>query len=419
MLRPYQQRAVDQLEDGDLLVSPTGTGKSVMLAEIARREADAGGLVLAVAHRHELIHQLSNTFRSAWLTPEINVLVRSIQELRMQPPVEGVTLLLWDEAHHCMGDDWARLRTEQYPRARLVGATATPERGDGRALSIFKRIVQTISVRQAIEAGYLVAPTVLRPERALAPGELAQDPVDAYLEHARGTKAIAFFPNVQLAVEAACRFRETVPAAAIWGDMPAKDRLAVIQRFQRGELLVLTSVNVLTEGFDVPETETCILARGFGTSGGYLQAVGRVLRPAAGKHRALVLDLRGASHDHGDPDDDRSFHLEGKGIRRPGDDTDVRFCPVCGAPVASSECKQCGHAGEMKLRRPRVLGLPLERFAHIRKDDDDARAKRLARWMGECRAKGWKEGRALHRFKGAYGDWPTRSLVDRARALTS
>lgn len=419
MLRPYQQAAVDALEDGDLIVSPTGTGKSVILAEIALREAAAGGMALVVAHRHELLGQLSNKLREAFLSPEINVLVRSIQELRNQPPIEGVTLLLWDEAHHCMGDDWMRLRTEQYPRARLAGFTATPERGDGRGLSLFKRIVQTISVKDAIAQGYLVPPVVLRPDRALGPGELAMDPVDAYLKHARGTKAIAFFPTVQLAIEAACRYRETVPAAAVWGDMPAKDRLAVLQRFARGELLVLTSVNVLTEGFDVPETECCVLARGFGTSGGYLQAVGRVLRPAPGKTRGLVLDLRGCSHEHGEPDDERTYHLAGRGIRRACEGDEVRFCPVCGAPTVSKECEQCGHTGEMRLRKPRVLGLPIDRFARVRADDDDAQAHRLAKWMGECRAKGWKEGRALHRFKGAYGDWPARSLVTRARALTS
>jgi superfamily II DNA or RNA helicase len=421
VLRPYQLAPIEGLEDGDLIVSPTGTGKSVILAEIARREVDAGGLALAVAHRTELLGQLSNKFRDAWLTPELNVLVRSIQELRLAPPIPGVTMLLWDEAHHAAGDDWMRLRTEQYPRAKLVGFTATPERGDGRGMGSagFRRIRTTISVKEAVAAGYLVKPDVIRPSRALAPGELAQDPLDAYLEHARGTRAISFHPNVQLAIEAACKFREHVPAAAVWGDMPSKDRVAVLQRFARGELLVLTSVNVLTEGFDVPETETCILARRFGTRGALVQAGGRVLRPAPGKTRGLILDLCGVTHDLGELDDDVTYHLEGRGIRRPSDEIDVRFCPVCGAPVVGKECDQCGHAGEMKLRRPRVLGLPMERFARVRQDDDDARAARLSRWLGECRAKGWKEGRALHRFKGAYGDWPSRELVTRARSLTS
>lgn len=418
MLRDYQARAVSDLRDGDLLVSPTGTGKSVMLGEIATREAAEGGLVLAVAHTRELIGQLSSTFRAAFLTPELNVLVRTVQELRNQPPIEGVTMLLWDEAHHCMGDDWARLRTEQYPRAKLIGATATPQRGDGRGLgAFFKRIIETISVREATARGFLVPATVLRPERFLGPGELAQDPVDAYLAHARGKKAIAFFSSVEQAIEATCRFRDHVPSACVWGEMPADERRAKVAAFARGELLVLTSVDVLTEGFDVPDVEVCILARGFGTRARYVQAVGRVLRPAVGKDSALVLDLRGVSHEHGEPDEPCTYHLDGLGIRRPSDGPDVRFCPVCGAATKRSACEACGYSGELRRRKPRILGLALDRFARVRLDDDDARAKRLSRWLKECWAKGWKDGRALHRYKAAYGDWAPSSLVKRAREM--
>ncbi len=417
-LRPYQAVAVDQLEDGDLLVSPTGTGKARMLAEVARREVDGGGVPLVVAHRAELIHQLSNTLRDAWLTPEINCWVRTIQELRKNGGPRA-SLLLWDEAHHSVSDDWVQLKTKQYPNAKLVGATATPERGDGRGLGgLFKRIVTTISVREAIAQGFLVQPTVLRPDRLLGPGELAQDPVQAYLDHAKGTKAISFFPTVQLAVQAACRFRDAgVTAAAVFGDMPIEHRRKTIQLFALGAIQVLTSVNVLTEGFDVPDVETCILARGFGTAGAFIQAVGRVLRPAPGKTRALVLDLRGCSHEHGEPEDERTYHLEGRGIRRAGDEIDVRFCPVCGAPVTNSACEQCGHSGEMRMRPPRVLGLPIDRFARKRAENEDDQAKTFARWLQEARNKGWKNGHAFHRFKAVYGAPPSRAVQQAAMRI--
>jgi DNA repair protein RadD len=419
-LRHYQARVVDDIRHGDLIVSPTGTGKSVMLAEIASRCVAAGGIPLVVAHRVELIHQLSNTFRAAWLTPEVNVFVRSIQELR-RGNAPKATMLIVDEAHHLPSDDWSQLISEQYPQAFLVGATATPERGDGRGMGSvgFRRIVTTLTTRDAIEQGYLVKPDVLRPDRALGPGELAQDPVVAYRDHAMGTKAISFRPSVEIAVQMACRFRDElgIKAAAVWGDMLAKDRQRIIAEFASGKLQLLTSVAVLTEGFDVPSVETVILARGYGTAGGMLQAIGRGLRLAEGKTRCLVIDLRGVTHQHGEPDDERTFHLEGRGIRRPSDDIDVRFCPVCGSPVAGAECELCGHSGEMRLRPPRVLGLPIDRFARVRSDDEDQQAARLSRWMSECKAKGWKEGRALHRFKGAYGSFPAREVVTKARLL--
>ncbi len=417
-LRPYQAAAVRQFQDGDLFVSPTGTGKTKTLCAFAFMLAEQRENVLWVAHRRELVHQASEALRDAWMVPEANVWVRSIQELRQGGALPPATWLFVDEAHHLPSDDWSQLRTAQYPNAKLLGATATPERGDGRGMgSLFSRIVSTITTKEAIAGGYLSPAEVLRPERALGPGELALDPVDAYLKHAPGTKAIVFAPTVDLAIQYATRFRDHVPAGAVWGDLAAKDRARIVADFSEGRTRVLTSVNVLTEGFDVPDVETVILARGFGSVGGYLQAVGRGLRPSAGKKRCLVLDLRGCSHDHGDPDDDRTFHLEGRGIRRPGDDVDVRFCPVCGAPTASAECEQCGYSGALRLRPPRVLGLPLDRFARVRADDDDARARRLSRWLGECRAKGWKEGRALHRYRAAYGEWATAVVMQQARAL--
>lgn len=417
-LRPYQAAAIADLQDGDLLVSPTGTGKTRMLCAMAEREAHGGGFALWVAHRHELLHQASQALRDAWLTPEMNVLVRSIQELRKGVPIPGVTLLIWDEAHHAPSDDWSQLRLIQYPLAGFIGATATPERGDGRGMgSMFKRIVETITVRDAIDQGYLVQPTVLRPARPLASGELAQDPVDAYLEHARGTKAIVFCSGVEIAIEYATRFRDYVPTAAVWGDMPAEDRKKKLAAFARGELLVLTSVSILTEGFDVPDVETCILARGFGTAGGYLQAVGRVLRPSVGKTRALVLDLRGTSHDWGDPDEPRSFHLEGAGIRRPSDGVDVRFCPVCGSPSAATACETCGYEGELRRRKPRVLGLPLDRFARQRQASTDEQIKALAQYIHLGRTKNYKIGWAIKRWEAVHGRSVTWELKRDAMKL--
>ncbi len=417
-MRPYQQEAVSQLGDGDLLVAPTGTGKTRMLCEWAHVQISQGRRVLWVAHRNELLHQASNALRDNFLSPEVNVWVRSIQELRVKAGPRADVVVV-DEAHHLPSDDWSQLRTAQYPDAILVGATATPERGDGRGLgSLFKRIVNTIAVRTAIEAGYLVRADVLRPDKPLGPGELAQRPEQAYVDHAQGTKAIVFYPSVELAIQGACAFRDAgAMTAAVWGSMPAEQRRKALSLFESGEIKVLTNVNLLTEGYDVPDTETVILARGFGTAGGYLQAVGRALRPSPGKSRALVLDLRGCSHEHGEPDDDRTFHLEGRGIRRPKDDVDVRFCPVCGKPTVSTQCEECGHSGAMRLRPPRVLGLALDRFARFIGEGDDERAKRLAKWIREGRAKGHKEGAACHRYRGVYQTWPTASVLTKARAL--
>ncbi len=426
MLRPYQRAALDEvwrlLESGKrapLVVSPTGTGKTRLCVEALRLFSTVNGPGLWVAPRKELLHQASNTLRAAGLEPEVDVYVRSNQELSLPgAQVPNVRFVVWDEAHHGAAESWSTLRT-LLPRATFLGATATPERGDGKGLhQVFDCMVVAITVREATEAGYLVPADILRPHQALAPGELAQDPVDAYEQHAGGTKAILFAPTVDSAVQYATRLRERGRrAGTVWGEMPKAARERVVQDFAEGRIDVLTSVNALTEGFDVPDVETVILARGFGTAGGYLQAVGRGLRPAPGQTRCLVLDLRGCSHEHGEPADERTFHLEGKAIRRKGEGEDVRFCPVCGAPTVSTACEQCGHEGEMRRRPPRVLGLPIDRFARFIREPDEERAKRLARWLGEARAKGHKEGSACHRYKGTYQEWPSPTVLTRARAL--
>ena len=412
-LRPYQKAAVDAMGDGVLLVSPTGTGKTLMMVMAARRAIAEGKRVLWVAHREELLFQASRT------AGDTGILIASVQSVRRGWKGPRVDVLIVDEAHHLPADDWSLLLEEQFPMAELWGATATPERSDGRGLgALFRAMHVAISIPDAVAAGYLVPSDVLRPDRAMKPGELAEEPLKAYEKNAKGTKTILFAPTVPISIQYAQEFTAAgYPARAVFGEMRAEDRRAALADYVAGKVRVLVSVAVLTEGTDLPDTETIILARGFGTAGGYLQAVGRGLRPAPGKKRCLVLDLKGVYHAFGAPDEDRIYSLDGAGIRRPGDDVEVRFCPVCGAPSKTTECEACGYAGELRIRKPRVLGLALERFARIRQDNEEEQACRLAKWIGEAVAKGHKPGRAWFKFTGAYGFRPSPKVAMRAKAI--
>lgn len=409
-----------------LIVGPTGFGKSVLAAAIAKGHIAQGGSVLAVVHRVELVEQLAAKLRAFGLdTGEIRpgaprvdapAQVASVQTLIARGQAPGASLMLWDEAHHVLARTWNSL----VPATDLlVGLTATPMLASGDGLgAVFSALVVAATRAELRDSGVLVPCEVIAPDRALDSGELAQDPVAAYLEHTPGEQGVLFAPSVEQAQVYADSFvSRGVPAACIWGDMRADERAETLRRFRDGSLRVLTNVAVLTEGFDHPATSVCILARGVGHLGLYDQIVGRVLRAAPGKSRAVLLDLTGATHTCGPPDEERRFALAGRGLRRAADVPEARFCPVCGGIVAEAACDQCGHAGEMRVRPPRVLGLPMQRFAHIRRDDEGARALRLSKWLAHARAKGWREGHAFNRFRAVYGQWPSRALVSRARGM--
>lgn len=421
-LRPYQQQALEQTrahvtagKRAPLVVMPTGTGKTRLAAEICRLHQDLGGSPLFVAPRRELVTQARGALTARGLT---DPRVHTIQELTAAgADVPASTLVVLDEARHYVSDAWSRLR-DALPSALFVGLDATPGRGDGRGLGgMFDVIVEAITTADAIKQGYLVPFEILRPARALESNELAQDPVAAFLARGEGS-GVVFARSVELAQSYALELRISgVTAACVWGAMPDAERDHVLSEYAAGRIRVLTNAALLCEGWDAPITETIVLARGFGTEGGYIQALGRGARLHPGKTRCLVLDLRGVSHLHGEPEETRTWHLEGKACRRAGDNPDIRFCQVCGSVLMVSDvaCPECGREGTHRLRPPRVLGLPLERFAALRRADDDERARRLARWLGEARSKGWREGQAMHRYKGAFGEFPPAHVIRAAR----
>lgn len=422
-LRSYQERGLDRARAAiaaghraPLIVCPTGGGKTLLGAEAARSHCALGGRVLWLAHRRELLEQAQNTLGAvgarAW-TMSVQGLL-STWHLPEHRPTASLVIL--DEAHHHVAAEWRKV-AEHYQDAFILGLTATPERGDGRGLGdVFDSLVIATTVRELTELGHLAALDVISPASRLGPGELAQHPVDAYLEHAPGELAVVFASTIAKAKEWAEEFEQRggVSARAIHGDMPELLRTEYLVRHQAGEIRVLVNVFVLTEGWDSPATSTCILARGCTTPGAFLQMTGRVLRPHPNKPRALLIDLVGATHDHGRPDDDRSYSLSGRGIR--STESGPRFCMVCGALLEEDHvgaCPDCGR--EVERREPKIVDSPLLKFTAIRRDDEDARAVRLRKWLEAARAKQFKEGWAAWKYKSVYGDWPTWTVKQKAK----
>jgi superfamily II DNA or RNA helicase len=348
------------------------------------------------------------------------VQVATIQTLLARSITPPADVIIADEAHHYVADDW-RPFIDRYPGAIIIGPTATPARTDGKGLgAIFDRLIVGTTVRELTDAGFLCPAEIIRPPRKLRAGEIARRPCDAYHVHVPGRRAIVFSPSVAVAAEHAAGFQALgYRAAVVSGSTPWGERKQAFSDLRSGKLHALVNVYVATEGFDVPEIEAVILARGFGAAGTYIQCVGRALRlsPHTGKTTATVLDLTGTSYDHGHPDDERVYSLEGRGISRADDDpsTVQAYCRVCGACIEPGQaCEECGTAP--KAQAQRVANVELVRYASKRAEGVDQRAATLRRWYADCEARGWKPKAADVKFLKVYGAWPSAEIRAAARA---
>jgi DNA repair protein RadD len=441
-LRPYQDRAMDrvraQIKSGKrrvCLTLPTGAGKTRVASEMIRRTTERGRPSLFLAHRAELIDQAAAALRAQGVhcgvlaacsdeapDPSAPCQVASMDTLIARNLRPRADLVIPDECHHCVAATYLAL-VSSYAEAVIVGLTATPERGDGRGLGeIFDALVVGATVQELTELGVLVPLRVLRPKAPLRPGTIAQPVAEAYLQHAKGALAIVFSPTVALAEEHAAELCAAgVVARCVHGEMPIAERGLYVEAFRRGEIRVLTNVQVLTEGFDAPAVGCVILARSCSTAGGLDQIVGRAVRAATGKTEALLLDLRGSSLVHGLPAQGREYSLDGVGIRS-SQAAPESYCRVCGQLTTPGEpCPDCGSVVEpTDLRVVREELKPYDYIAPMRKDSPEVRYRRLVRWLRDARAKGHKLGSVFGKYRAIYGtgvpqgDWQ-RALLDVGR----
>jgi len=388
-LRPYQHRAISDLRvafrDGaraPLLVAPTGMGKTVIMAEIMRSLADRGRSAMVLVHRRELIAQTSHKLQLAGVEHGIiaagvsaanaSIQIASVQTLarRLDSITASPDLILIDEAHHATAGSWARV-LGHWPDALRLGVTATPIRLDGRGLSaVFDRLIHGPSVADLIFTGFLTEWKIYAPpQRAdfsglqkragdFASGDCAErmdrptvtgDAIEHYRRLAENQRAIAFCCTVQHAEHVAASFRAAgIAAHTLLGSSRPEDRDRLVQLFAAGQLQVLVTVDVVSEGFDIPAASCAILLRPTASLGLYLQQVGRVLRPAPGKDAAVILDHVGNVHRHGFPDDPRDWSLDDRlRVGRGGGQAapSVRTCPSCFAAFKPAPvCPCCGAA---------------------------------------------------------------------------
>jgi len=333
-LRPYQREMIrrcysawnDDLYRRILAVMPTGSGKTVCFAHIAHIESQHGRRVLILAHRDELIDQAAAKLILATGTPcavergtssaldsSAPVVVASVQTLhaaRLQRwRADTFDLVIVDEAHHALADSYQRI-LEHFATARVLGVTATPDRGDRRELSsFFEAVAYEYPLREAIQDGWLCPITAkllplqidLRRVRSVAgdyhTGDLdtAIAPVlaaavDGIAEHSEGRKTLVFLPLIRTseAFVHLCRARG-LTAEHIDGE--SVDRRDMLRRFAAGEFQILSNSNLLLEGYDCPDIACVVCLRPTRSRPLYVQMIGRGTRIAPGKRDLLILDF--------------------------------------------------------------------------------------------------------------------------------
>lgn len=428
-LRDYQHSAVarvrDAMRDGGkrvVLVLPTGAGKTRTGAAIVELAVMRKRSVVWLAHRTELVEQTAKTLHehglpvgvvsasSAWaVDAAAPVQVCSVQTLLARARRPPADLLIWDECHHASesAPSWAAL-LQAYPNVPTIGLTATPERGDGSGLApLFDRIVVGVTVRELTADGHLVPCEAVRPSRLLKPGQLAQEPLAAYLEHSPGQQGFLFAKSVEDAQRYAAEFTAAgIRAVCIHAGTPPHDRAVALELFKQGVVRILANVYIFTEGTDLPMAQVCILARGASTAGIYLQMVGRVLRPHRSKKSATLIDLRGVSHVHLMPEDERLYSLQGRGITS----SEVAKCKVCSQALGPTgypcACGYAPAAGDERGGEDEVTSDPLVRYARMIAQSPLQRFETLVRWLRAADAKGHKRGAVRHKWRAVYGEVP-------------
>jgi superfamily II DNA or RNA helicase len=406
LLRPRQQTFVDSVraalaERGNTLgIAPTGAGKTVMLS--ACIDYAGGERALIIQHRDELVTQNRRTFHRFHRGAESGVvdgtykqfghnttfaMVQTLAKDATLERLKPVDILAVDEAHHIAAGSWLKVVDrcrELNPSVRILGLTATPERGDRKSLRVvWDNVADQITLAELISSGHLIAPRTfvvdvgvqadlrgvkksmaeydMSAVEAIMDKVAVNDDVVRHWKDKAGDRSTVVFCST---IEHAKHVCESFRAAGVTAEVVSQEtsnRDAVLSRFDRGDVQVICNVMVLTEGWDCQRVGCIILLRPSSQKSTMIQMIGRGLRPVDPerypgifKSDCIVLDFGTSTLQHGSLEQDAALmHEQPKGEAR------KKTCPVCAAevPAASRECSFCGH------EFPSIDNTPKEREA--------------------------------------------------------
>ena len=400
LLRPRQQDLVDRAvtalhqHGNTLAVAPTGAGKTIMLSSVIGALCKPStAKTCVVAHRDELTLQNEAKFRrvnphlstsvfnaleKSWQGDATFAMVQTLSRINHLQTMPSLDLLVIDEAHHARAKSYRRIvdhAKKLNPKLKLLGMTATPNRGDKKGLDIlFDNVCDQMTLEELILSGHLVRPRTfvmdaeagqkLQDVRKAADGEYDMEMaakvmdtrpqnkavVDHWREKAGDRQTVVFCSTVDHALHIYQAFVEdSIKAVLIYGEMGKEERAEALQTYASGEAQVIVNVSVLTEGWDHPPTSCVVLLRPCAYKSTFIQMVGRGLRtihqedyPGVIKTDCLILDFGNAALTHGSLE--QRAQLEDRPQFKANREDLTKVCPHCYTivPAIDPKCPVCG-----------------------------------------------------------------------------
>ncbi|EIU5758767.1 TPA: DEAD/DEAH box helicase [Listeria monocytogenes] len=351
-----------------------GAGKSVILSEIIRMTTRNKNNVLFLVHRKELIDQIRNTLTMNDVDMKFVNLGMVQTVVRRLEKTSEPALIIIDESHHVLANSYKKI-INHFSKAKVVGFTATPVRINGGGLGdINDTLIEKVNVKWLIENQFLAhykyyAPEIVQTEtlNVKRTGEFDMtslddqfnkrmiwgDVIKHYQKLANGEQAILYASSIYQSEKMAASFNAVgISSAHIDGKTPKLIRDDIIKRFREGEIKVLCNLDLIGEGFDVPDCSTVIMLRPTQSLSLYIQQSMRGMRYKHNK-TAIIIDHVGNVKRFGLPDMERTWSLAPrKGSNATKAEAPVKICPDCFMTVLSSnkQCEHCGHEFKVEAK---------------------------------------------------------------------
>ena len=437
VLRPYQLSAIAEIRQAFkthrrvLFVCPTGGGKTMIFCDIARRSTKR---VLILAHRKELVEQASERIGvphgviMSGTTPNYDERIQIASVMTYASRMHKFTpeFIIVDECHHVVAGSWEKI-TRAFPNAFILGVTATPCRLDGKGLgAAFDTLVNSSTIQQLIDLKYLVKPVTYASKNdfskikttagdydkkelmaTFGKATITGDAIKTWRKYAEDLPTVVFCISINHAAQVAGMFNLLGhPAEVVTGQLEKSERAARLNRLKTGETKIIVSVDIISEGTDIPAVGCIILLRPTKSLALYLQQVGRGLRVMEGKNHCIILDHAGNCFRHGLATQVREWELTTDKIKETKKMATIRQCKNCYAVFGAlvDKCPECGYVVPPQPKKMKMIAgelVPIDEIPQkkIEAKQEEWACKTLAEWERVAFLRGYKKGWAYIRYR--------------------